>query len=104
VSPSYLSPKSDNLETNEPYRLLVVVFKNNNNSNNLIAEPPPSPIDYRVRINGTVNFAESGSTSTGSDIKILKGSSFAEALNSPQQFGVGIDVENLSRSPGSPSS
>jgi hypothetical protein len=104
VSPSYLSPKSDNPETNEPYRLLVVVFKNNNNSNNLIAEPPPSPIDYRVRINGTVNFAESGSTSTGSDIKILKGSSFAEALNSPQQFGVEIDVENLSRSPGRPSS
>jgi hypothetical protein len=109
LSPSYLSPKPDNLETNEPYRLLVLVFKTNNNtSNNAIAteSSPSSPlaIDYTVRINGTVNFAESGSTSTGSDIKILKGSSFAEALNSPQQFGVGIDVENLSRSPGSPSS
>jgi hypothetical protein len=78
------------------------VFKNNNNSNNLIAEPPLSPIDYRVRINGTINFAEDGSTSTGSDIKLLKGTSFAEALNNPQQFSVEVDIENLNRAPDSP--
>lgn len=101
LSPSYLSPKADNPETNEPYRLLVLVFKADETSGDVMAESsssssssPPLAVDYTVKINGTVNFAESGNTSTGSDIKILKGSSFAEALNNPQQFTLAVDIEN----------
>jgi hypothetical protein len=102
MSPSYLSPESDRPETNkEPYKLLVLMFTNNT-SNKLITGP--SPIDYRVSINGTnFNFEENGTTSTGADIKILNGTSFVEALKNPQEYNIRLDIQNLNRGPGSPS-
>jgi hypothetical protein len=94
LSPSYLSPKPDNPETNEPYKLLLLMFTNNNK---LITGPPP--IDYKVSINGTNNFSfeEQGTTSTGADIKILKGTSFVEATKDPQQYSLAVDIQNLNR-------
>ena len=94
MSPSYLSPKPDNPETNEPYKLLVLMFTNNASNNRLITGPPP--IDYKVRINGTNNFSfeEQGTTSTGADIKILKGTSFVEAMENPQQYSLAVDIQN----------
>jgi hypothetical protein len=96
ITPSYLSPESDKPETNkEPYALLVLIFTNNT-SNKLMTGP--TPIDYIVTINGTnFNFEENGSTSTGADIKILTGNSFLEALKNPQQYSIGLDIQNLDR-------
>jgi hypothetical protein len=97
ITPTYLSPKSDNPETNkEPYRLLVLIFANNT-SNKLITGSPP--LDYRVTINGTnFNFEENGTTSTGADIKILTGTAFAEALKNTQQYSIRLDISSLDRS------
>ena len=102
MSPSYLSPESDRPEPNkEPYKLLVLMFTNDT-SNKLITGP--SPIDYRVSINGTnFNFEENGTTPTGVDIKILNGTSFVEALKNPQEYNIRLDIQNLNRGPGSPS-
>jgi hypothetical protein len=102
MSPSYLSPESDKPEPNkEPYKLLVLMFTNDT-SNKLITGP--SPIDYRVSINGTnFNFEENGTTPTGVDIKILNGTSFVEALKNPQEYNIRLDIQNLNRGPGSPS-
>jgi hypothetical protein len=96
MTPSYLSPESDNPDTNkEPYKLLVLMFTNNT-SNKLITGP--APIDYRVTINGTnFDFEENGTTSTGVDIKILTGASFVEALKNPQQYSIGLDIQNWNR-------
>jgi hypothetical protein len=90
MTPSYLSPKSDNSETNnQPYKLLVLLFIDNA-SNKLITG---SPINYRLTINGTnFNFEENGITPTGADVKILTGSDFAEALKNTQQYSIKIDV------------
>jgi hypothetical protein len=91
ITPSYLSPKSDNTETNkQPYKLLILLLVDNI-SNRLITG---TPIDYRVSINGTnFNFAENGTTTTGADIKVLTGSELAEALkNNQQQYSIKIDV------------
>jgi hypothetical protein len=98
ITPTYLSPKSDNPETNkEPYKLLVLIFANNT-SNKLITGSPP--LDYRVTINGTnFNFEENGTTSTGADIKILTGTAFAEALKNTQQYSIRLDISSLDRSP-----
>ena len=102
MSPSYLSPESDRPETNEePYKLLVLMFTNNT-SNKLMTGP--SPIDYRVNINGTnFNFEENGTTSTGADVKILNGTSTVEALKNPQEYSIRLDVPNLNRGSGSTS-
>lgn len=102
MTPSYLSPESDRPETNEePYKLLVLMFANNT-SNKLITGP--SPIDYRVNINGTnFNFEENGTTSTGADVKTLNGTSFVEALKNPQEYGIRLDIQNSNRGPGSSS-
>jgi len=102
MSPGYLSPESDRPEPNkEPYKLLVLMFTNDT-SNKLITGP--SPIDYRVSINGTnFNFEENGTTPTGVDIKILNGTSFVEALKNPQEYNIRLDIQNLNRGPGSPS-
>jgi hypothetical protein len=96
MTPSYLSPGSNNPETNnEPYKLLVLMFTNNT-SNKLITGP--AGIDYRVTINGTnFGFEENGTTSTGADIKILTGTSLVQALKNPQQYSIRIDVQNLNR-------
>jgi hypothetical protein len=97
MTPSYLSPKSDNPETgSQPYKLLVFMFVNNT-SNKLITG---SPIDYRVIINGTnFTFEGNGTTTTGADIKILTGPTFAEALKkNTQQYSIRLDVSNLNRS------
>jgi hypothetical protein len=95
MSPSYLSPKSDNPQTNnEPYKLLVFIFVDDT-SNRLITG---SPIDYKVSISGTnSNIEENGNTLTGADIKILTGTAFAEALKNPQQYSIKIDIMNLNR-------
>jgi hypothetical protein len=102
ISPSYLSPESSRPETNnEPYKLLVLMFTNNS-SNKLIRGP--LPIDYKVSINGTnFNFEENGTTQTGVDIKILNGTSFVEALKTPQEYSIRLDIQNSSRGPRSPS-
>ena len=102
MSPSYLSPESDRPEPNkEPYKLLVLLFTDNT-SNKLITGP--SPIGYRVSINGTnFNFEENGTTPTGVDIKILNGTSFVEALKNPQQYSIRLDIQNLNRGPSGPS-
>jgi hypothetical protein len=95
LTPSYLSPKSDNPETNKPYKLLVLMFVNNT-SNKLITG---SPIDYRVSINETnFTFEENGTTSTGADVKILTGPAFAEALKNTKQYSIRLDIPNLNRS------
>ena len=97
LTPGYLTPKSDNPETNnEPYKLLVLMFVNNT-SNKLITG---SPIDYRVSINGAnFTFEENGTTSTGADVKILTGPAFVEALKNTQQYSIRLDISNLNRSP-----
>jgi hypothetical protein len=96
ISPSYLSPESDRPVTNEePYKLLVLMFTNST-SNKLITGP--SPIDYRVSINGTnFNFEENGTTPTGADIIVLNGTSFVEALKNPQEYRIRLDIQNSNR-------
>ena len=93
ISPSYLSPESDRPVTNEePYKLLVLMFTNST-SNKLITGP--SPIDYRVSINGTnFNFEQNGTTPTGADIIVLNGTSFVEALKDPQEYRIRLDIQN----------
>jgi hypothetical protein len=92
ISPAYLSPPIDNPEINEPYKLLVLIFTNST-SNRLISEPPP--IDYKLRINGIgISIEEIGTTSTGVDIKVLNGISFVKALKNPQQYSIGLDIQN----------
>lgn len=94
MTPAYLSPESNNPEiSKEPYKLLVLLFTNNT-SNKLITEAPP--INYRLTINGTnFDFEENGTASSGADIKILTGTSFVEALENPQQYVIGLDIQDL---------
>ena len=95
MSPAYLSPIINNPDTNEPYKMLVLLFTNST-SNSLITGSPP--IDYKLRINRSdISFEGNGTTSTGLDVNILNGTSIVEALNNPQQYSIGLDIQKLDR-------
>ena len=61
------------------------------------------PIDYNVKINGTDNnnfiFEENGTTETGMDIKIIRGTSFKETLNSTGTYSAVVDILNINNNP-----
>ena len=96
MTPTYSTPDPNSPGTkSEPYKLLVLLFKDNS-SNNLVTG---SSIDYKVSINNGTNlyFAETGSTLTGADIKVLNGTSFVEAVKNPQQYSISLDIKNFNK-------
>jgi hypothetical protein len=86
MTPAFIS------SNNQTLALLMLKFTNNTSDEDVMQDS----LDYSVEINGTNSiFDENGTTSTGSDIKILNSTALAESTEHSKNYNMIISITRL---------